>query len=73
MVMALHGGTGHGGAFRGRGCATRVASAPSSSRRPPSARLGADGEDVDTPNLARILGEVRVNWPLDPARLLLKG
>ena len=31
------------------------------------------GEDVDTPNLARILGEVRARRPLDPARLLLTG
>jgi phospholipase/carboxylesterase len=31
------------------------------------------GEDVDTPNLARILESVRSRWNIDPAKLLLTG
>lgn len=74
LVMALHGGTGHGRAFlwtwlRDARSFRAVVVAPTAI----GPTWALTGEDVDTPNLARILGEVRVNWPLDPARLLLTG
>ena len=31
------------------------------------------GEDIDTPNLARILASVQARWNIDPSRLLLTG
>jgi len=31
------------------------------------------GDDTDSPNLSRILGEVQTRWNVDPARLLLTG
>ena len=74
LVMALHGGAGHGRAFlwswlaaaRGQGA---IVVAPTA--------LGDTwalaGEDVDTPNLRRILAAVQDGWRVDPARLLLTG
>jgi len=74
LVVALHGGTGHGRAFlwswlrdaRSRGA---ILVAPTAIG-PTWALMG---EDPDTPNLARILAFVRERWHVDPARLLLTG
>ncbi|MBR1217439.1 phospholipase [Bradyrhizobium sp. U87765 SZCCT0131] len=74
LVMALHGGSGHGRAFlwswlrdaRSRGAilVTPTAVGPT---------WALMGEDPDTPNLARILAFVRARWAVDPQRLLLTG
>ncbi|MEW6642317.1 MAG: phospholipase [Pseudomonadota bacterium] len=74
LVVALHGGSGHGRAFlwswlrdvRSRGA---ILVAPTAIG-PTWALMG---EDPDTPNLARILAFVRERWHVDPARLLLTG
>ncbi len=74
LVMALHGGSGHGRLFlwswlrdaRARGA---IVVAPTARGR----TWALMGEDVDSPNLARILDEVRGHWRVDPSRLLLTG
>lgn len=74
LVMALHGGSGNGRAFlwswvaaaRTRGA---ILVAPTA--------LGQTwalmDEDIDSPNLSRILGIVGERWRLDPERRLLTG
>ena len=74
LVMALHGGSGTGRLFlwswlrdaRSRGA---ILAAPTS--------IGSTwallGDDVDTPNLTRILEFVRAKWNVDAKRLLLTG
>lgn len=74
LVMALHGGSGNGRNFlwswlrdaRSRGA---ILIAPTA--------LGGTwalmGEDIDTPNLMRILESVRARWNVDPARMLMTG
>jgi phospholipase/carboxylesterase len=74
LVMALHGGHGHGRAFlwswlrdaRSRGAilVTPTATGPT---------WALMGEDTDTPNLGRILQSVRQRCNVDPERLLLTG
>ncbi|QDL99426.1 phospholipase [Rhodopseudomonas palustris] len=74
LVMALHGGSGHGRLFlwswlrdaRARGA---IVVAPTATGR----TWALMGEDVDSPNLACILDEVRGHWRVDPSRLLLTG
>ncbi|NEW91904.1 phospholipase [Rhodopseudomonas sp. BR0M22] len=74
LVMALHGGSGHGRMFlwswlrdaRSRGA---IVVAPTARGRTWALR----GDDVDSPNLARILDEVRGHWRIDSSRLLLTG
>jgi phospholipase/carboxylesterase len=74
LVMALHGGSGNGRGFlwswmrdaRSRGA---ILVAPTATG-PTWALMD---EDVDTPNLMRILELVRSRWNVDPARLLLTG
>jgi phospholipase/carboxylesterase len=74
LVVALHGGHGHGRAFlwswlrdaRSRGA---ILVAPTATG-PTWALMG---EDTDTPNLGRILQTVRQRCNVDPERLLLTG
>ena len=74
LVMALHGGSGTGRQFlwswlrdvRSRGA---ILVAPTSV----GATWALMGEDVDTPNIVRILDFIRSSWAVDPARLLLTG
>ena len=74
VVMALHGGSGDGFSFlwswlpaaRAHGA---IVIAPSSIGR----TWALAGEDVDSPNIARILAHVRDSWNVDPARMLLTG
>jgi len=74
LVMALHGGSGTGRQFlwswlrdaRSRGA---ILAAPSSVGR----TWALMGEDVDTPNIARIVDFIRANWSVDPKHLLLTG
>ena len=74
LVMALHGGNGNGRGFlwswlrdaRSRGA---ILAAPTAT----GPTWALSGRDTDTPNLKRILCEVRRGWNIDPARLLLTG
>jgi phospholipase/carboxylesterase len=74
LVMALHGGAGHGRAFlwswiahaRSRGA---IVAAPTAT----GGTWALMGDDADTPNLGRILDRIRSRWSIDPARLLLTG
>ena len=74
VVVALHGGSGHGRTFRwnwvrtarGRGL---VVVCPTAMEQ--TWALG--GSDVDGPNIARILNFVRGRWNIDPAKMLLTG
>lgn len=74
LVMALHGGSGNGRGFlwswlrdaRSHGA---ILVAPTATGN----TWALMGEDVDTPNLARILDSVRSRWNIDSKRLLLTG
>ena len=74
LVMALHGGSGNGRAFlwswlreaRSHGA---IVVAPTATGQ----TWALMGDDVDTPNFARILADVRQRWNIDPKRLLLTG
>ncbi len=79
LVMALHGGSGHGRSFlwswlrdaRSHGA---ILVAPTATGDAPIKTTWAlMGEDTDTPDLARILDLVRGRWNIDPDRLLLTG
>lgn len=74
LVVALHGGSGHGSAFlwswlreaRSQGA---IVAAPTSVGR----TWALQGDDPDTPNLARLLSGIRRQWSIDERRLLLTG
>ncbi|ODM71927.1 phospholipase [Bradyrhizobium elkanii] len=74
LVMALHGGSGNGRGFlwswlrdaRSRGA---ILVAPTATGQ----TWALMGEDTDTPNLNRILDQVRARWTIDETRLLLTG
>ena len=74
LVMALHGGSGHGRAFlwnwlndaRAMGA---ILIAPTATGN----TWALTGNDTDSPNLARMLDFVSGKWNVDPARLLLTG
>lgn len=74
LVVALHGGSGHGRAFlfswlrdaRSRGV---IVAAPTSV----GPTWALNGPDPDTPNLKRIVAEVSERWSVDPRRILLTG
>ena len=74
LVMALHGGAGHGSAFlwnwvasaRTRGVIVLAPTAIGDT-------WSLMGPDVDSENLARLLDFARQNWNIDPARRLLTG
>lgn len=74
LVFALHGGAGSGRGFlwswlRDARAAGALLVAPTA--------LGdtwaLQGQDVDSPNLARILGLVEARWNVDPKRRLMTG
>jgi phospholipase/carboxylesterase len=74
LVMALHGGSGNGRGFlwswlRDARSLGAILVAPTATG-PTWALMG---DDADTPNLARILEQVRSRWNLDTRRLLLTG
>ncbi|MGB5902009.1 MAG: phospholipase [Xanthobacteraceae bacterium] len=74
LVMALHGGNGHGRAFlwswlRDARSFEAIVVAPTATGR----TWALMGEDTDTPNLHRILDEVSARRQIDPARLLMTG
>jgi phospholipase/carboxylesterase len=74
LVVALHGGSGHGRGFlwswladaRARGCIVLA----------PTSREGTwslMGPDIDTPNLEAMVDYVAERWPIDRSRVLLTG
>jgi phospholipase/carboxylesterase len=74
LVMALHGGSGNGRGFlwswlRDARSFGAILVAPTAI----GSTWALMGEDVDTPNLARILETVRSRWNIDSKRLLLTG
>ncbi len=74
LVMALHGGSGNGRGFlwswlRDARSFGAILVAPTAI----GSTWALMGEDVDTPNLARILNIARARWNIDPKRLLLTG
>ena len=74
LVMALHGGSGNGRAFLWSWL--RDARSFGAILISPTATGGTwalMGEDTDTPNLARILADVRSRWNIDADKLLLTG
>ena len=74
LVVALHGGSGHGGDFlwawlreaRSRRC---LLLAPTSQR----STWSLMGADVDTPQLHRMLDHIGQTWGFDRSRVLLTG
>ena len=74
LVVALHGGAGHGRAFLWSWL--REARSYGAILIAPTAvgdTWSLQGPDIDTPNLMRILAGASRVWNLDPARLLLTG
>ena len=74
LVMALHGGSGHGRAFlwtwlRSARSHGAIVIAPTAV----GGTWALMGDDVDTPNLSRMLDLVHGRWNVDPARRLLTG
>jgi phospholipase/carboxylesterase len=74
LVMALHGGSGNGRGFlwswlRDARSFGAILIAPTAI----GGTWALMGEDVDTPNLIRILDIARARWNIDPKRLLLTG
>jgi phospholipase/carboxylesterase len=74
VVFALHGGSGHGRSFlwswvreaRSHGA---IVVAPTAVGR----TWAIQGQDADTPNLARMLTAVGAQWTVDERRVLLSG
>jgi len=74
LVVALHGGGGHGRTFFWSWLpAARAAGVMLISPTSVGRTWALQGDDVDTPNIARILEEVRRRWRFDESRLLLTG
>jgi phospholipase/carboxylesterase len=74
LVMALHGGSGNGRGFlwswlRDARSLGAILIAPTAI----GSTWALMGEDVDTPDLTRILDIARARWNIDPKRLLLTG
>ena len=74
LVMALHGGSGHGSTFLWNWVASaRTASVIVLSPTAIGDTWSLMGPDVDSDNLAKLLVFARNTWNVDPARLLLTG
>ncbi|HEY1753008.1 MAG TPA: hypothetical protein VGG29_17245 [Caulobacteraceae bacterium] len=74
LVMALHGGAGNGRGFLWSWL--RDARAHGAILAAPTAvgdTWALQGDDADSPNLTRILHDIRARWRLDDARLVLTG
>jgi phospholipase/carboxylesterase len=74
LVMALHGGSGNGRGFlwswlRDARSFGAIVAAPTAT----GSTWALMGDDVDTPNLKRIVNEVRGRYAIDEQRLLLSG
>lgn len=78
LVVALHGGSGHGRSFlwswlRDARSFGAILVTPTSSGNSLGSTWALMGDDNDTPNLTRIVAQVREKWNVDPERLLLTG
>lgn len=74
LVVALHGGAGHGRAFLWTWLrAARTQGAVLATPTAVGETWALQGPDLDTPNLARILDLIEARWPIDPARRLMTG
>jgi phospholipase/carboxylesterase len=74
LIVALHGGAGHGRSFLWSWL--RDARSQGAILVSPTAignTWALQGEDVDTPNLLRIVDHVTENWNIDRAKMLLTG
>jgi phospholipase/carboxylesterase len=74
VVFALHGGSGHGRSFLWswlRDCRSRGAILVSPTATGQTWAL--QGDDIDTPNLVRMLDHVRSRWRIDESRALMTG
>jgi len=74
LVMALHGGSGNGRGFlwswlRDARSFGAIVAAPTAT----GSTWALMGDDIDTPNLKRIVNEVRGRYAIDEQRLLLSG
>lgn len=74
LIVALHGGGGNGRAFLWNWLADArdsgaILAAPTAVGR----TWAIQGDDADTPNLARIVAFACDRWPVDPERVLLTG
>jgi phospholipase/carboxylesterase len=80
LVMALHGGSGNGRGFlwswlrdaRSHG-AILIAPTATGNASNSKTTWALMGEDTDTPNLMRILEQVRSRWNIDATKMLLTG
>jgi phospholipase/carboxylesterase len=78
LVMALHGGSGNGRGFlwswlRDARSYGAILVAPTATGGGSKSTWALMGEDTDSPNLTRILDQVRSRFNIDPAKLLLTG
>lgn len=74
LIVALHGGRGHGRVFLWSWLpAARAAGAMLIAPTATGTTWALQGEDGDTPNLLRILREAAARRPFDPKRVLLTG
>ena len=74
VILALHGAGGSGRAFLWnwlRAARTRGAILVSPTSRAPTWAL--DGPDIDTPNLASLMDQVRERWNVDEKHLMMTG
>jgi phospholipase/carboxylesterase len=80
LVMALHGGSGNGRGFlwswlrdaRSHG-AILIAPTATANASNSKTTWALMGDDTDTPNLMRILEQVRSRWNIDATKMLLTG
>ena len=79
LVMALHGGSGNGRGFlwswlrEARSHGAILIAPTATGPTPEKSTWALMGDDTDSPNLFRILEDVRTRWNVDPARLLMTG
>ncbi|SHL07418.1 phospholipase/carboxylesterase [Bradyrhizobium lablabi] len=78
LVMALHGGSGNGRGFlwswlRDARSYGAILVAPTATGGASKSTWALMGEDTDSPNLTRILDQVRGRFNIDPAKMLLTG
>ena len=79
LVMALHGGAGNGRGFlwswlrAARSCGAILIAPTATGPTPQKTTWALMGDDTDSPNLWRILEDVRTRYNVDPARMLMTG
>jgi len=79
LVMALHGGSGNGRGFlwswlrEARSLGAILIAPTATGPTPEKSTWALMGDDTDSPNLWRILEDVRTRWNVDPSRMLMTG